>query len=77
MFPFCLLCQFAAVKRLQAKGVALVKDDPNDMKRKRLSSDDITARVERSLAASEGLIFSWQCDSCILVTAKSLAHTEL
>ncbi|MCJ8743358.1 hypothetical protein PDJAM_G00092990 [Pangasius djambal] len=44
----------AAVKKLQAKGVALIKDDPNAVKRKRSNSNDITARVELSLASSEG-----------------------
>ncbi|KAM9467704.1 protein MCM10 homolog [Clarias gariepinus] len=46
--------KLAAVKKLHAKGVALVKDDPNAVKRKRPSTSDITARVERSLVSPEG-----------------------
>ncbi|XP_047659776.1 protein MCM10 homolog isoform X1 [Tachysurus fulvidraco] len=46
--------KLAAVKKLQAKGVALIKDDPNAVKRKRPNSNDITARVEHSLASPEG-----------------------
>ncbi|KAF4079705.1 hypothetical protein AMELA_G00181290 [Ameiurus melas] len=46
--------KLAAVKKLQAKGVALIKDDPNAVKRKRPNSNDLTARVERSLASPEG-----------------------
>lgn len=46
--------QLAAVRKLQAKGLSLVKDDPNAVKRKRHNSGDITARVERSLALPEG-----------------------
>ncbi|XP_026779649.3 protein MCM10 homolog [Pangasianodon hypophthalmus] len=46
--------KLAAVKKLQAKGVSLVKNDPNAVKRKRPNSNDITARVELSLASSEG-----------------------
>ncbi|XP_017349971.1 protein MCM10 homolog isoform X2 [Ictalurus punctatus] len=46
--------KLAAVKKLQAKGMALIKDDPNAVKRKRLNSNDLTARVERSLASPEG-----------------------
>ncbi|KAG7320365.1 hypothetical protein KOW79_016218 [Hemibagrus wyckioides] len=46
--------KLAAVKKLQAKGMALTKDDPNAVKRKRPNSNDITARVERSLTSPEG-----------------------
>ncbi|MCI4389109.1 hypothetical protein PGIGA_G00093960 [Pangasianodon gigas] len=46
--------KLAAVKKLQAKGVSLIKNDPNAVKRKRPNSNDITARVELSLASSEG-----------------------
>ncbi|XP_060759199.1 protein MCM10 homolog [Neoarius graeffei] len=46
--------KLAAVKKLQAKGVALIKNDPNAVKRKQPNSSDITARVERSLASPEG-----------------------
>ncbi|KAL7827996.1 hypothetical protein AOLI_G00311480 [Acnodon oligacanthus] len=46
--------KMAAVRKLQAKGVAIVKDDPNSVKRKRPSSSEITVRVQRSLASPEG-----------------------
>ncbi|XP_036433399.1 protein MCM10 homolog isoform X2 [Colossoma macropomum] len=46
--------KMAAVRKLQAKGVAIVKDDPNSVKRKRPSSSEITSRVQRSLTSPEG-----------------------
>ncbi|XP_017572318.1 protein MCM10 homolog isoform X1 [Pygocentrus nattereri] len=45
--------KMAAVRKLQAKGVAIVKDDPNSVKRKRPSSSEITVRVQRSLTSPE------------------------
>ncbi|XP_048011859.1 protein MCM10 homolog [Megalobrama amblycephala] len=42
--------KLAAVRKLQAKGSAIVKDDPNAVKRKRSNSDDIANRVERNLS---------------------------
>ncbi|KAF7693973.1 protein MCM10 homolog [Silurus meridionalis] len=49
-----LAAKLAAVKKLQAKGVALIKDDPNAVKRKRPNSIDIKARVECCLTSPEG-----------------------
>ncbi|XP_022526967.2 protein MCM10 homolog isoform X1 [Astyanax mexicanus] len=46
--------KLAAVRKLQAKGGAIVKDDPNAVKRKRSDSGAISARVERSLTSPEG-----------------------
>ncbi|XP_026887887.2 protein MCM10 homolog [Electrophorus electricus] len=46
--------KLAAVRKLQAKGVDIVKDDPNAVKRKRPSSSEITTRVERSLSPPAG-----------------------
>ncbi|XP_077091069.1 protein MCM10 homolog [Siphateles boraxobius] len=42
--------KLAAVRKLQAKGSVIVKDDPNAVKRKRAKGDDITDRVERNLS---------------------------
>ncbi|XP_026065176.1 protein MCM10 homolog [Carassius auratus] len=42
--------KLAAVRKLQAKGSVIVKDDPNAVKRKRINGDDITERVVRSLS---------------------------
>ncbi|XP_016391030.1 protein MCM10 homolog isoform X1 [Sinocyclocheilus rhinocerous] len=42
--------KLAAVRKLQAKGSVMVKDDPNAVKRKRANSDDIADRVERNLS---------------------------
>ncbi|XP_056101216.1 protein MCM10 homolog [Rhinichthys klamathensis goyatoka] len=42
--------KLAAVRKLQAKGSVIVKDDPNAVKRKRANSDDITDRVKRNLS---------------------------
>uniref|UniRef100_A0A8C1WMN0 Minichromosome maintenance 10 replication initiation factor n=1 Tax=Cyprinus carpio TaxID=7962 RepID=A0A8C1WMN0_CYPCA len=42
--------KLAAVKKLQAKGSVMVKDDPNAVKHKRANSDDIADRVERNLS---------------------------
>ncbi|XP_062862397.1 protein MCM10 homolog [Trichomycterus rosablanca] len=46
--------KLAAVRKLQAKGVSIVKDDPNSVKRKRPNSGDIASRVERNLVSPEG-----------------------
>ncbi|XP_043093009.1 protein MCM10 homolog isoform X2 [Puntigrus tetrazona] len=43
--------KLAAVRKLQAKGSVIVKDDPNAVKRKRAKSDEIEDRVERNLTA--------------------------
>ncbi|XP_051544756.1 protein MCM10 homolog isoform X2 [Myxocyprinus asiaticus] len=40
--------KLAAVRKLQAKGSVIVKDDPNAVKRKRANSDEITERVARN-----------------------------
>ncbi|XP_057180359.1 protein MCM10 homolog isoform X1 [Triplophysa rosa] len=45
--------KMAAVRKLQAKGSAIVKDDPNAVKRKRTNSDDIADRVARNLSSPE------------------------
>ncbi|XP_066525242.1 protein MCM10 homolog [Hoplias malabaricus] len=45
--------KLAAVRKLQAKGVAIVKDDPNAVKRKRPSNSDIRTRVENSVTSTE------------------------
>ncbi|XP_067283295.1 protein MCM10 homolog [Pseudorasbora parva] len=42
--------KLAAVRKLQAKGSVIVKDDPNAVKRKRAKSDEIVDRVERNLS---------------------------
>lgn len=42
------------MRKLQAKGSVIIKDDPNAVKRKRASSDDIADRVERNLSTSKG-----------------------
>uniref|UniRef100_A0A671SLD5 Protein MCM10 homolog n=1 Tax=Sinocyclocheilus anshuiensis TaxID=1608454 RepID=A0A671SLD5_9TELE len=42
--------KLAAVRKLQAKGSVMVKDDPNAVKRKRANSDDIADRVEQNLS---------------------------
>ncbi|XP_059894612.1 protein MCM10 homolog isoform X2 [Gadus macrocephalus] len=47
--------KMAALRRLKAKGAGLAKDDPNAVKRKRSSKDgEISARVEKNMAAVEG-----------------------
>ncbi|XP_072530076.1 protein MCM10 homolog [Salminus brasiliensis] len=46
--------KLAAVRKLQAKGGAIVKDDPNAVKRKRSDSGAISTRVERNLTSPEG-----------------------
>ncbi|XP_030634849.1 protein MCM10 homolog [Chanos chanos] len=46
--------KLAAIRRLQAKGGVIVKDDPNSVKRKRPNSADISVRVERGLTSPEG-----------------------
>lgn len=43
--------KMAAVRKLKAKGSAIVKDDPNAVKRKRANSEDITERVARNLSS--------------------------
>uniref|UniRef100_A0A8C9QYE8 Protein MCM10 homolog n=1 Tax=Scleropages formosus TaxID=113540 RepID=A0A8C9QYE8_SCLFO len=48
--------KLAALKKLQAKGAVISKEDPNAVKRKRPSISDIAGRVEKNLA-------SHQCDS--------------
>ncbi|KAI2665533.1 hypothetical protein H4Q32_021851 [Labeo rohita] len=45
--------KLAAMRKLQAKGSVIIKDDPNAVKRKRASSDDIADRVERNLSTSK------------------------
>ncbi|XP_074554780.1 protein MCM10 homolog [Halichoeres trimaculatus] len=45
--------KLAALKKLRAKGAALEKEDPNAVKRKRRSDDEISARVERNLNTSQ------------------------
>lgn len=42
------------MRRLQAKGSVIVKDDPNAVKRKRSNGDDIANRVERNLSTPKG-----------------------
>lgn len=49
-----LFAQMAAVRKLQAKGSAIVKDDPNAVKRKRANSDGISERVARNLSSPKG-----------------------
>ncbi|XP_056131836.1 protein MCM10 homolog [Lampris incognitus] len=44
----------AALKKFRAKGVGLVKDDPNAVKRKRSDISDINNRVERNRVPPEG-----------------------
>lgn len=51
----------AAVRKLQAKGSAIVKDDPNAVKRKRTKSDDIADRVARNLSSPKGMDTSRRC----------------
>ncbi|KAI4897760.1 hypothetical protein NFI96_033928, partial [Prochilodus magdalenae] len=46
--------KMAALRKLQAKGAAIVKDDPNSVKRKRANSNEISARVQRSLTSPKG-----------------------
>ncbi|XP_076861062.1 protein MCM10 homolog [Brachyhypopomus gauderio] len=48
--------KLAAVRKLQAKGVVIAKDDPNAVKRKRSggTGDEIAKRVERSLTSPTG-----------------------
>ncbi|XP_063073853.1 protein MCM10 homolog [Engraulis encrasicolus] len=46
--------KMAALRKLQAKGASLSRDDPNAVKRKRASSDDIAARVEKNRSSPEG-----------------------
>ncbi|CAL8385368.1 unnamed protein product [Gadus morhua 'NCC'] len=47
--------KMAALRRLKAKGAGLAKEDPNAVKRKRSSKDgEISARVEKNMAAVEG-----------------------
>ncbi|TRY82967.1 hypothetical protein DNTS_009633 [Danionella cerebrum] len=45
--------KLAAMRKLQAKGSVIAKEDPNAVKRKRVSSDDITDRVQRNLASQK------------------------
>lgn len=46
--------KMAALRKLQAKGATITKDDPNAVKRKRVSNDDIAARVEKNRSSPEG-----------------------
>ncbi|KAL2076340.1 hypothetical protein ACEWY4_028064 [Coilia grayii] len=46
--------KMAALRKLQAKGASITKDDPNAVKRKRPSSGDIAARVEKNRSSPEG-----------------------
>ncbi|KAL4660306.1 hypothetical protein GN956_G429 [Arapaima gigas] len=43
----------AALKKLQAKGVVISKEDPNAIKRKRPSISDVAGRVEKNLASNQ------------------------
>lgn len=45
--------KLAAVRKLQAKGSVIVKEDPNAVKRKRANSGDITGRVERNIVKAK------------------------
>ncbi|XP_019747402.1 protein MCM10 homolog isoform X1 [Hippocampus comes] len=45
--------KLAALKKLRAKGMALEKEDPNAVKRKRTSDSEISARVEKSLTSPD------------------------
>ncbi|XP_061124272.1 protein MCM10 homolog isoform X1 [Syngnathus typhle] len=45
--------KLAALKKLRAKGMALEKDDPNAVKRKRMSCGEISARVEKNLTSPD------------------------
>nr|XP_061809538.1 protein MCM10 homolog [Nerophis lumbriciformis] len=47
--PSLSAAKMAALKKLRAKGMALDKEDPNAVKRKRTSSSEISARVEKNL----------------------------
>ncbi|XP_051546929.1 protein MCM10 homolog [Myxocyprinus asiaticus] len=44
----------AAVRKLQAKGSVITKDDPNAVKRKRANSDDNAERLARNLCTPSG-----------------------
>ncbi|XP_062374631.1 protein MCM10 homolog [Sardina pilchardus] len=46
--------KMAALRKLHSKGAAITKDDPNAVKRKRVSSSDIAARVEKNRSSPEG-----------------------
>ncbi|XP_061770579.1 protein MCM10 homolog isoform X3 [Nerophis ophidion] len=43
--------KMAALRKLRAKGMALEKEDPNGVKRKRTNSNEIKTRVEQSLTS--------------------------
>ncbi|XP_076578381.1 protein MCM10 homolog [Chaetodon auriga] len=43
--------KLAALKKLRSKGIGLEKEDPNAVKRKRSSSTEISARVEKNLTS--------------------------
>ncbi|XP_061815100.1 protein MCM10 homolog isoform X3 [Nerophis lumbriciformis] len=43
--------KMAALRKLRAKGMALEKEDPNGVKRKRTNSNEINTRVEQSLTS--------------------------
>ncbi|XP_061523916.1 LOW QUALITY PROTEIN: protein MCM10 homolog [Phycodurus eques] len=51
--PSLSATKLAALKKLRAKGTALEKEDPNAVKRKRTSSSEIGARVEKSLTSPD------------------------
>ncbi|XP_061617225.1 protein MCM10 homolog isoform X2 [Phyllopteryx taeniolatus] len=51
--PSLSATKLAALKKLRAKGMALEKEDPNAVKRKRTSSSEISARVEKSLTSPD------------------------
>ncbi|XP_029317997.1 protein MCM10 homolog isoform X2 [Cottoperca gobio] len=46
--------KLAALKKLRAKGTGLDKEDPNAVKRKRSSSSEISARLEKNRSSAEG-----------------------
>ncbi|KAG7270320.1 hypothetical protein CRUP_030220 [Coryphaenoides rupestris] len=54
--PSLSVAKMAALRRLKAKGAGLAKEDPNAMKRKRSGGEgcEISARVEKNLAAVQG-----------------------
>ncbi|XP_077450478.1 protein MCM10 homolog [Stigmatopora argus] len=51
--PVVSAAKMAALKKLKAKGMALAKEDPNAVKRKRTSSSEISARVDKNLTSPD------------------------
>ncbi|XP_077566223.1 protein MCM10 homolog [Stigmatopora nigra] len=69
--PIVSAAKMAALKKLRAKGMALAKEDPNAVKRKRTSSSEISARVDKNLMSPE------ECEEADLEPAEKRRRDEL